>query len=423
MNMNILKNINFTRFIVGQAVSNLGSNLQQFALSLYVLSITQSATLFAAIVAIAILPRLLLSPVAGVMGDWFDRKKMLTSMDFLNALVIGLTALSFSLTGTLSVPLIFGIVIYLEIIEIFYGSSLSAVVPSLVTKEELFNANSIKTVLNSLSGIIAPLLAALLFETFGLFIVLMINSISFLLAALNELTLNIPMTHKAPQKINLQHFIVDFKEGLDIIKKNQGIKNLISLGVVLNFCLDPLFGIGLIYVIKTTLHSSALQFGLFGSIFGASMLIGPLLLGKWAQSMPTGKLINVTFSLVTLCVGAIAIVPYTGFLNLFSSNWIPYTLLLSICFIVGMLTSMSNIALRTLFQTIVPHEFMGRTASVMNMGLMAAMPIGQMLIGVALDVISPVIVIAIIALILFIAIRYYGKGLLLLDEIPETQSA
>jgi len=58
-------------------VSILGSNIQSFALSLYVLRITGSATKFASVLGIAIIPRLILSPIAGVIADWFDRKKLL----------------------------------------------------------------------------------------------------------------------------------------------------------------------------------------------------------------------------------------------------------------------------------------------------------------------------------------------------------
>ena len=69
------KTKDFSLLIFGKFVSLLGSNILQFALSLYVLAITGSAAIFASILSVSILPRLLLSPIAGVFGDWFDRKK------------------------------------------------------------------------------------------------------------------------------------------------------------------------------------------------------------------------------------------------------------------------------------------------------------------------------------------------------------
>ena len=48
--------------------------MQQFVISLYVLALTGSATIFASMLSISILLRIILSPMAGVFGDWFDRK-------------------------------------------------------------------------------------------------------------------------------------------------------------------------------------------------------------------------------------------------------------------------------------------------------------------------------------------------------------
>lgn len=73
----------------GKVVSLMGSNMQQFVLSLYVLAITGSATMFATVLAISIIPRLLLSPIAGVFGDWFHRKKTIVTMDLINGVVVG----------------------------------------------------------------------------------------------------------------------------------------------------------------------------------------------------------------------------------------------------------------------------------------------------------------------------------------------
>ena len=53
----LLKNKNFTLLLAGNAVSLLGSNMQQFALSLYVLAVTGSATIFSTMLSISILPK------------------------------------------------------------------------------------------------------------------------------------------------------------------------------------------------------------------------------------------------------------------------------------------------------------------------------------------------------------------------------
>ena len=58
----------------GKITSLVGSNMQSFALSLFVLNTTGSATKFASILAVALIPQLILGPFAGVIVDWFYKK-------------------------------------------------------------------------------------------------------------------------------------------------------------------------------------------------------------------------------------------------------------------------------------------------------------------------------------------------------------
>src|SRR4051812_26614720 len=102
MNLKLFRQKNFTLLIAGKLISLLGSNILQFALSLYVLSITGSATIFASMLSILILPRLLLSPIAGVFGDWFDRKKVIILLDLANTIIIFVYSIIYILNSSIS---------------------------------------------------------------------------------------------------------------------------------------------------------------------------------------------------------------------------------------------------------------------------------------------------------------------------------
>src|SRR5690554_8083598 len=88
MNKKLLKNKNFMLIVTGNFVSLIGSNIMQFVLSLYILALTGSAMIFASMLAISILPRILLSPIAGVFSDWFDKKRSIVLLDLINALIL-----------------------------------------------------------------------------------------------------------------------------------------------------------------------------------------------------------------------------------------------------------------------------------------------------------------------------------------------
>ena len=65
MNLKVLKNKNLVLVILGQFVSGFGTFIQSFALSLYVLKKTGSAALFASVLVVSVIPRILLTPFCG----------------------------------------------------------------------------------------------------------------------------------------------------------------------------------------------------------------------------------------------------------------------------------------------------------------------------------------------------------------------
>lgn len=412
MNLALFKNRNFAALIFGNAVSMIGSNMQQFALSLYVLAITQSATLFASMVAIAILPRLLLSPIAGVFGDWFDRQRSIVTLNLANGTLVAAFGAIYYFTGSLSIPLVYLMIILMEIVEIFYGTAMAAVTPSLVEKDLLFDANTLKSIINALGGMISPLIAAMLFGAFGLLPIMIFNALSFFLCGINQMTLKIPKTNKAPTSFNVSNFFKDFKEGLSIIKKHKVVQVIIGLGMVLNFALSPIFSVGLTLLVMKTLKANELQYGLITTLASLSMLMGPMFLAPLAKKANVGRLTVSTFIFVAFSIGAIGVVPLLWATGMFASNWIPLGILIAIVFVVSMVVGLCNIAIGTLFDSLVPKEFMGRTASVMNMGLTVAIPLGQMGIGFAFDTLPPAPIFAAVGAIVLLALAYFGKPLI-----------
>lgn len=417
MNLKLMKQKDFSLLILGKLVSLVGSNMQQFALSLYVLALTGSATIFASILSISILPRLILSPVAGVFGDWFDRKKTIVLLDFLNSIIIGVFAVIYIINGSISIPMIYVLVILLEITEIFFHSAMSAVMPSIVKKEELLEANSLNSLVMNIGNILSPVLAAFIYGAFGMKIILIVNSISFLLSAISEMFINIPKNHKTPEKINIKSFKTDLMEGINIIKNNRLISTMIGLGTIINFSAAPLFGIGLIYIIKEVLKVNDIQFGIFQMVLSASMLVAPILCGGIIKKIKIGRLTYSSFIIVAILVLIMAIFPSNFILNSFNTNMVSYIGLLVVSFIIGVVVTVANIAIGTLFNEIVPLGLMGRTSTVFNLCVTVFIPVGQMIFGFLYDIIIPSVVVIISGVILMLVTMRYKKALLSYDEI------
>lgn len=416
MNIDLIKDRNFILLILGKFVSLLGSNMQQFALSLYVLEITGSATIFASMLSISILPRLILSPIAGVFGDWFDRKKSIVILDLLNSVIIGVFAIIFMVKGSFTIPLLYILVILLEITEIFFNSAMAAVIPSMVEKDQLLDANSFTSLVMNLGQLLAPLIGALLYGAFGLKILLIINSISFLISGISEIFINIPQKHKRPERVNLKSFKNDLIEGIKIIKNNKFIYTMISLGTIINFSISPLFSVGMIYMVKEVLKATDFQFGLFEMILAASLIAAPIIFSKQIKNTQVGKLCYISFISIGLAILIMVPIPSETILNLFDSNIVPYILLMAVSFMVGALATVANIAIGTIFDQVTPLELMGRTKTVFNLAVTVFIPVGQMIFGFLYDIISPSYVIAISGTIMILSVKKYRKSLLELDE-------
>ncbi len=415
MNNKLLKNKNFILVILGNFVSLIGSNIQQFVLSLYVLAITGSATLFATMLAIAILPRIILSPIAGVFGDWFDKKKSIVILDLVNAFILFGFAIYLFYNEDLTIGLIYLLVILLEITEIFFHSSMSVVIPSVVEKEQYLEANSLRTMVISFGTLMAPILGAIIYGAFGLFIAIIINAVSFLISAISEMFIKVPKTKSEDNVKSIAGFKKDLVEGIKIIKESKPIKTIISIAMIVNFSIAPLFSVGLIFLVKEVLSQSDFRLGLLQTVLSASMIAAPMLLTKRLKQMKLGDVLVKSFLIIGFLIMLISITVNQSVFSI-SDGLLSYIIVLVTCFIIGVFVTAVNIAVGTLLQKIVPLEYMGRTSTVLGLGTAIMIPIGQVIFGYLYDIINPGIVMILNGAIIILTVIIYYKQMHLIES-------
>lgn len=411
MKVSLLKQKDFFLLIFGKLVSNIGSQMQSFALSLYVLSITGSATKFASVLAITIIPRLILGPIAGVFADWFDRKKMMVGLDILSGVIVGIFAIIFKINGGFNLIHIYILNISLSLISVVFDPVTSTIIPSVLKKDELVDGNSLNSLFNSIGSLFAPALAGVLLGAFGLEILLIINSISFILSGISESFINVPKIKKVAEAISFKRFNSDFKEGIGFIKNQKFILTIIMIAVVVNFAFNPLFTIGVTYMAKQIIHVSDFQYGLIESFEVVSMLVAPFIASRIYKKYHHGKVEFYVILITGLLIGVLSIIPSNRYLNIFSSNLIPYISSIAIIFVIGIVVTTGNIVLNTLMQENVPLDIMGRVLSVMGVACGCAIPFGQMIFGVLYDKISTSLCFLITSLIMIICILCFRKAL------------
>ena len=89
----------FVLLVAGQGISLFGNVMLRFAMSMWVLDETGSATIFASVLAISIVPTILLSPFGGVLADRVNRRTIMVALDAISAVLVLASAIVFATTG------------------------------------------------------------------------------------------------------------------------------------------------------------------------------------------------------------------------------------------------------------------------------------------------------------------------------------
>ncbi|SFB42895.1 MFS transporter [Clostridium frigidicarnis] len=412
MKFGLLKKKDFSLLMLGKLVSFVGTQMQSFALSLYVLSLTGSATKFASVLAITLVPQLILGPIAGVFVDWVSKKKIIVYLDILNGVLIGIYAIIYKINGGLELWQIYTLTIVLAVISLIFNPAISTVIPTIVKKEDLVDANGINSFIINIGMVAAPAIAGILFGLYGLAVILVVNSFSFILSAISEIFINIPLCNTRPKKINFKSFYHDFSEGIKFIKNNEDIYTIIILALVINFGFTPIGEVGLAYISKEVIKVSDLQYGMLQSILVTSMMISPFICSRISKKMGLGKILFYNIFISSILIGILGIVPSNFYLGLFQGNFFPYVSFIIINFIICLILSIVNIALNAMIQEKIPLPMMGRVMAVMTTGCMAAVPLGQLIFGFLFDKIETWICIEISAVLILVSILMFKKLLL-----------
>lgn len=184
----------FRAFVVvwsGQLGSLLGSAMTTFAIILFAWNTTGSATIIAFLGVASFAPVIVFSPVAGTLVDRWNRKRVMIMAD-LGVASSTAALLALYLAGELEVWHLFPAGVVAGVFSSFHFPAFSAAVTLMIPKQHYARASGMMSLAGSLSGIFAPVTAALLLELVGLAIILTLDLATFLLAIGTILLVHIP---------------------------------------------------------------------------------------------------------------------------------------------------------------------------------------------------------------------------------------
>ncbi len=188
----------FTIVWAGQIVSVLATTMTGFAQTIWVFQKTGSATALAGMQVAFILPFLLLSPIAGVLVDRYNRKLMMMVSDLAAVLATGAILFLVAL-GKLEVWHLYAAAVVQGLGNTFQWPAFSAAISVMVPKEQYGRANGMMSLVEAGPGVFGPLMAGALLPLVGLLGILAIDVATFFVAIGALLIVRIPQPKRTAE--------------------------------------------------------------------------------------------------------------------------------------------------------------------------------------------------------------------------------
>ncbi len=369
---------NFTLLLLGQITSLLGNFTLKFALSMYVLELTGSASVFASLLALSMVPTIVLSPLGGILADRRNRRRLMITLDLLSGGSVLAAALMFSTFS--SIWGIGALLVILSILGAFESPVVSACIPELLSQDQLLSGNAAVNQATAILSLVTPFFGSLLYSSFGIRPILYGTAACFFLTALFETFLHLP--YRRPKKmVSLPAAIGnDFLLSMDFLcRKEPDILRLLLLAGLLSLFLAGILVVGFPYLIRTVMGLSAKFYGAAESALGAAAILGSLAVTLLAKRLRFSHL-----ALVFLSFGGALILG--SLLFLLPIGTIPRYLCLILLFGGCQFgCSIFSTYAISVIQRRTPNQLMGKVMSYVFTLSLCAQPLGQLIYGYLFD--------------------------------------
>lgn len=264
---------NFYKLWLGELISNIGSGMTAFALSVYIYEKTGSVSYVSLITLLSFMPSIILSPIGGLLADRYDRRLLMIIGDLFSGL--GLVYILWNIqAGEKSIVPIFVGITFSSIFTSLLEPSYRATLTDILEEENYAKASGLIQAAGSAKYLISPVIAGMIFSVANIRVILLLDILTFITTCLMIFLVRKSMNSET------QNYKKDsFKgllEGLFIIKENRGVYSL----VIIMFFVCFFMGFIQILIRPMILALSSVKTaGMMESLCAAGLLIGSLWIG------------------------------------------------------------------------------------------------------------------------------------------------
>lgn len=295
----------------GQLISTLSSSIVGYAVVFWLSIETKSAGVLALATIAALLPQMVTGPFTGVFVDRWDRRRTMILADIFIAACTLIMALMF-MKNNVRISFVYLLLVMRSLGSSFHVPAMQASVPLLAPGSELMRVSGINQIIQSVSVIAGPALAALLITALDMIWVLMIDVAGALIAVASLLLVQIPNPPRAENEIR-PNVMKELKAGLSEIYYHRGLFWLFIIIVLAHFFIMP---VAALFPLMTISHfnGGTIQMSIVEVCWGAGMLAGGAFLGIKRLRFAEITIITFTFLITGLTFLFSGILPETGFI-------------------------------------------------------------------------------------------------------------
>ena len=365
------------KFVVlwtGQAVSIFTSSVIQMAIIWYLTEKTGSAAILSLATLVGFLPQAVLGPFIGVLIDRYNRKTIMILSDTFIAAVTLILVFA-GAYGELPVWLIMAVLFARSIGTAFHAPSLQAVIPLIVPKESLTRCAGFSQTFESISLLLSPAVAAVLYGSWSINIIFLIDVAGAVCAIFTLSITKVPSLKKTEQ-VHVPNIIREAKAGIAVLRQEQGMMGLLLIGALYAVIYMP---IGTLYPLISMSYfgGTFVESGIVEVAFASGTLLGSVALGIWGGKIDKIGAIAKSIGIMGIGLAITGLLPPSGF-----------KAFVVLAAMMGATTPFYWGVQTAIFQLKIKPEYLGRVFSLSSSLAMVAMPLGLILSGAFAEVIG-----------------------------------
>jgi DHA3 family tetracycline resistance protein-like MFS transporter len=337
----------FALLWAGATVSLAGDGVYVVALAWQVYELSNSPTALSLVGVAWTLPLGLFLLVGGVVSDRMERRRVMIAADVARALAVGTMGV-LTVTGAVELWHLIALASVFGIGEAFFGPAFTSIVPQIVPRELLVQANSLDQFIRPFAFLLmGPALGGWLVASFGAGQAFLVDAATFLVSA-TAIFLMRPLPLEREEEGS--SLLRDVREGFAFVRAHAWLwVTLVAAAVFLLAYWGPV-EVLVPYRIRNELGGGPDDFGFVLAAGGIGSILAAVLLGQ--RGLPRR---HITFMYSCWAIGCLALV---GF-GLAGAVW----QLMAMSFVDGALATAGLIVWGTLVQTLVPAGLLGRVTS------------------------------------------------------------